>query len=110
MAVDGARRGRSNLPWALGFAASLVALLLAAPLAERVWPKAPYAIIALVVVLTPVALVWVAGEAHLRWSPRGRVARGATGWSLALVCLALLVFLAPPGIFLLVMSLGYLFG
>ncbi|WP_404386156.1 hypothetical protein LL946_06965 [Knoellia locipacati] len=110
MAVDGARRTRSNLPWALGFAALLVAMLLAAPWVGAIWPKAPYAIFALVIVLTPVALVWVAGEAHLRWSPRDRVARGAAGWSLALVCLGLLVFLAPPGIYLLVMSLAYLFG
>ncbi|MFW5473305.1 hypothetical protein ACOCJ5_08355 [Knoellia sp. CPCC 206450] len=110
-------RRRGNLRWALLFAAVVLAQwFVGLPLLEALGrqddrvDRTFYVLAALAIVSTPFALVWLVAEAHLRFSPRGRVARGVVGWSLALTCLAVLVHLAPVGLYLLVMSLAFAFG
>ena len=109
-------RRRGNLRWALLFAGVVLALwFVGLPVldslgADERQNRPFFALAAVTVLLTPVALVWVVGEAHLRWSPRDRVARGVVGWVLALACLGLLVWLAPVGLYLLVMSAALAFG
>ena len=107
---------RSNLRWALLLAGSVLTLwfvvlpVLGGTGRDDRTETVVFALAAATILLAPVALIWVVGEAHLRWSPRGRVARGVVGWSLALACLALLLYLAPPALYLLVSTLAVLFG
>ena len=109
-----ARRG--NLRWALVLAGAVLGLwFVGLPVLDGLGPhdrpnKPLYALAAVAIVLAPIALIWVVGEAHLRFSPRGRVARGVVGWVLALACLGLLLYLAQPALYLLVMSLAFVFG
>jgi hypothetical protein len=111
------RSGRSgNLRWAGLLAGVVLALwFVGLPVLDGLGrddrPNRPlYAVAAIAIVLAPIALIWVVGEAHLRFSPRGRVARTVVGWALALACLALLLYLAPAALYLLVMSLAFVFG
>lgn len=117
MATTTEQRRRGNLPWALLFAGMVLGLwFVGLPILESLGREADwvdrtfFAVAAHAIVMSPVALVWLVGEAHLRFSPRGRMARGVVGWSLVLLCLALLVYLAPPALYLLVMSLAFAFG
>ena len=110
--ATGARR-RGNLRWALLFAGLDVAVAyLAGWLTDRVGDtgaRVAWGAVALSVAVAPLALIWLLGELHLRWSPRGRLARGLVGWALAAACLALLLGCAPAGFYVLLMSLGYAF-
>ncbi|WP_156996625.1 hypothetical protein [Knoellia aerolata] len=107
---------RGNLRWALLLAGAVLALwfvglpVLGGVVRDDRPDRAMFALAAVTILLAPVALVWVVGEAHLRWSPRARGARGVVGWTLALACLGLLLWLAPPALYLLVSSLAVVFG
>ena len=109
-------RRRGNLRWALLLTAVVLALwFVGLPVLDALGRderenRPLHALVVVTLLLTPVTLVWVVGEAHLRWSPSGRVARGVVGWALAFACLGLLVWLAPVGLYLLVMSLALAFG
>ena len=109
-------RHRGNLRWALLLAGVVLGLwFVGLPLLAGLGPddrptKPLFAVATVTILLAPIALIWVVGEAHLRWSPRGRVARGIVGWTLALACLGVLLWLAPAALYLLVMYAGFVFG
>lgn len=109
-----AARRRGNLRWAVAFAVAVVATsILAMTLVDRLDSRperVAWGVIAAGVVLAAVALFWVVAEAHLRWSPRGRFSRGVVGWALTLGYLALILFAAPVGLYLAIMSLGMASG
>lgn len=67
-------------------------------------------VIALSILLAPVALVWVVGEAHGRWSPRRPLARGLVGGTLWIAVLSLILACAPFALYGLIASLGNAFG
>lgn len=110
MVVTAPRRSHSNLPLALAFAVAVVALFLMAPHTEPISARAPYVAVSLSIVLSPLALIWVVGEVHLRFSPRAPLPRAVVGWTLALACLGLCLALAPPALYVLLMSSAYAFG
>lgn len=109
-----AGRDRGNLRWALLSAALVVGLFVtAATVSDNVGAtgeRIAYGVLAFTVLLAPVALVWLVGELHLRWSPRGRLARAVVGWTLTALCLTLLVACAPFALYILILSLGSAFG
>ncbi|WP_353951782.1 hypothetical protein V6K52_19500 [Knoellia sp. S7-12] len=107
-------RGRGNLRWALLFALT-VALTLALAVAlthhlDRPTVRVVWGVVALGLLLAPVALFWILGEAHLRWSPRGRLGRALVGWSLVAVFVGVIVWCFPVGFYLFIMSLAFTFG
>ena len=99
------------MSWAALFAVAVVGMAMAAgSLIDRVGEtgtRVAHGLVALAVVLAPFALLWIVAEAHLRWSPRERVARGVVGWMLVAACLALLLVCTPPAIYLVIMNLAY---
>ncbi|MFW5470376.1 hypothetical protein ACOCJ4_10055 [Knoellia sp. CPCC 206435] len=103
---------RGNLRWALTLAgALLVTWFVGLPLVDALGTtRVTYAVAGLVLLVAPFALVWLVGEAHLRWSPRERVARGLVGWTLAAATLALLVLAAPVLMGVALLSAGATFG
>ena len=110
--VAGTRK-RGNLRWAALFVVADIGLAAgAASLIDKVGAtgtRVAYGFVALAVALAPVALLWIVGEAHLRWSPRGRVARGLVGWTLVALYAGVIVLCAPTAFFVFIMSLAYAF-
>jgi hypothetical protein len=106
-------RARGNLRWAVHFAVVDLGLAMAAgSLIDRVGAtgtRVAHGLVALTIALAPVAFLWIVAEAHLRWSPRGRVARGIIGWTLVATCIVLLLSCAPVAFYLFIMNLGYAF-
>jgi len=107
-------RNRGNLRWAALFAVTVLAVAYAAGwLTNRVdgaGERIAWGVVALTFALAPIALIWLVGEVHLRWSPRDGVPRGVVGWSLAVLCLGLILFCAPYALYIFIFSLGSAFG
>ena len=58
------------------------------------------------VLVSTVALVWVTGEAHLRWSPARGPSRALVGWVLAVACLAVCLVVAFWGLLIWLYAVG----
>lgn len=104
-------RKRSNLRWAVLLAVCIVLSFVAAGWATDhvggAVQRVAYGVMALCILLSLPALVWVAGEAHLRWSPRSGPARALVGWTIAAGCIAVGVLTGPFAFILFLLCASY---